>query len=71
MGDEMDETLDAPMPTGCRSTYLVVTCGSGSERDEGKDEKEENEDLEGSTEDAEFDKRHGYEEMVKGRGNRG
>lgn len=29
------------------------------------------EDLEGSTEDAEFDKRHGYEEMVKSRGNRG
>jgi len=29
------------------------------------------EDLEGSTEDAEFDKGHGYEEMVKGRGNRG
>jgi len=28
------------------------------------------EDLEGSTKDAEFDKRHGYE-MVKGRGNRG
>jgi hypothetical protein len=41
MRDEMDEKLNAPMPTGCRSTYLVVTCGSGSKRDEGKDEKEE------------------------------
>lgn len=27
--DEMDEKLDGPMPTGCRSTYLVVTCESG------------------------------------------
>lgn len=39
--DEMDEKDDAPMPTGWRSTYLVVTWESGSEREEGKELKKD------------------------------
>jgi len=55
---DQNASRSSPIPTGWRSTYLVVTYRLGGTVNEGRRRFHKKLDLEGSSKDAEFDERH-------------
>ena len=55
---DRNASQSSPIPTGWRSTYLVVTYKLGRTVNEGRRKFHNKLDLEGSSKDAEFDERH-------------